>query len=70
MTAPLLQIDGVTIDYNTKKGNLRALRDISFDVNKGEIVGIVGESGCGKSTLISTILQLLPQNAEWKKRGY
>ena len=67
MTAPLLQIDGVTIDYNTKKGNLRALRDISFDVNKGEIVGIVGESGCGKSTLISTILQLLPQNAEWKK---
>src|SRR6056300_784242 len=67
MTAPLLQIHSVTIDYNTKKGNLRALRDISFDVNKGEILGIVGESGCGKSTLISTILQLLPQNAEWKK---
>ena len=67
MTQSLLQIDGITIDYDTKRGNLRALRDITFDVKQGEIVGIVGESGCGKSTLISTILQLLPQNAKWKQ---
>lgn len=67
MTQPLLKIDGLSIDYETSRGNLQALRDISFDVKKGEIVGIVGESGCGKSTLISAILRLTAPNTVFQK---
>lgn len=67
MTEPLLEIDHLSVDYNTAKGSLKALRDISFDVGKGEIVGIVGESGCGKSTLISAILRLLAPNAYFRE---
>ena len=53
MTETLLELDNLSVDYETERGDLKALRDITFDVRKGEIVGIVGESGCGKSTLIS-----------------
>lgn len=62
MTEKLLEIDSLSVDYETARGDLKALRDITFDVNKGEIVGIVGESGCGKSTLISAILRLIASN--------
>lgn len=66
MTETLLEIDNLSVDYETARGNLQALRNISFDVNKGEIVGIVGESGCGKSTLISAILQLIAPNTRFR----
>lgn len=66
MTNTLLEIDNLSVDYETARGNLKALRNISFDVNKGEIVGIVGESGCGKSTLISAILQLIAPNTRFR----
>ena len=45
-------------------GSLQALSDVSFSVEPGEIVGVVGESGCGKSTLASALLRLLPPNGE------
>lgn len=66
MTDKLLEIDGLSVDYETARGDLKALRDITFDVNKGEIVGIVGESGCGKSTLISAILRLIAPNTKFR----
>lgn len=66
MTETLLEIDDLSVDYETARGDLKALRNISFDVNKGEIVGIVGESGCGKSTLISTILRLIAPNTRFR----
>ena len=67
MTETLLEIDSLSVDYETARGDLKALRDISFDVRKGEIVGIVGESGCGKSTLISAILRLVAPNTRFRK---
>ncbi len=66
MTETLLEIDNLGVDYETARGDLKALRDISFDVKKGEIVGIVGESGCGKSTLISSILKLTAPNTRFR----
>lgn len=67
MTETLLEIDHLSVDYETGRGDLKALRDITFDVNKGEIVGIVGESGCGKSTLISSILRLTAPNTRFRE---
>lgn len=66
MTEAVLEIDNLSVDYETARGDLKALRDISFDVKKGEIVGIVGESGCGKSTLISAILRLIAPNTRFR----
>ena len=63
MTGILLDIRNLSVDYETGRGPLKALRDVSFTVPNGEIVGIVGESGCGKSTLISSILRLAAPNA-------
>jgi oligopeptide/dipeptide ABC transporter ATP-binding protein len=60
----LLRVESLDVVYHTREHQLPALHDITFDVQPGEIVGIVGESGCGKSTLSSTVMQLLPPNGE------
>ena len=59
---PLLDIRNLSVDFRTPRGRVHALRDISFQVPKGKIVGIVGESGSGKSTVIWAITQLLAGN--------
>lgn len=59
----LLDIRNFSLAYNTGRGDIYALRNISFSIAPGEIVGVVGESGCGKSSLIGAILRLLPANA-------
>lgn len=57
---PLLCIQDLSIDFVSSVGNTRALKGISFTVQKGEIVALVGESGSGKSVTSLAILQLLP----------
>jgi peptide/nickel transport system ATP-binding protein len=57
---PLLQIKNLSLDFVAESGTVSALKDISFTVNKGEVVALVGESGSGKSVTSLSILQLLP----------
>jgi peptide/nickel transport system ATP-binding protein len=59
---PVLSISNLTVEFATPYGSLQALRNVSLEVGKGEIVGIVGESGCGKSTLLNAVLGLLAAN--------
>jgi peptide/nickel transport system ATP-binding protein len=61
---PLLEVDELTIDYLTDAGDVRAVAGVSFTVQPGEFVGIVGESGCGKSTLLFGVAQLLSPPGE------
>ncbi|MXZ80975.1 MAG: ABC transporter ATP-binding protein [Gammaproteobacteria bacterium] len=60
----VLGIRNLNVTFGTEGGPLRALRNVSFDVPRHRIVGVVGESGCGKSTLINAILGLLADNGQ------
>ncbi len=64
MAEPLLEVDELSIDYQTDAGDVRAVAEVSFTVKPGEFVGIVGESGCGKSTLLFGVAQLLTPPGE------
>ncbi|MDY3359715.1 MAG: ATP-binding cassette domain-containing protein, partial [Clostridium celatum] len=55
----LIQVKNLTIDFQLERGNLRACDNASIEINKNEIIGIIGESGSGKSTLASGILNLV-----------
>ena len=58
----LLEIEDLIVSYSTPKGELRAIDNVNFALDKGEIIGVVGESGCGKSTLGLTLLKMLPSS--------
>jgi peptide/nickel transport system ATP-binding protein len=60
----LLEVNGLTIEYLTDAADVRAVEDVSFSVQPGEFLGIVGESGCGKSTMLFGIAQLLSPPGE------
>ena len=64
MPDPILRISGLTVEYAMDRGAVRAVEDVSFDLDPGEFIGVVGESGCGKSTLLFAIAQLLAPPAE------
>ncbi|MHA6253128.1 ABC transporter ATP-binding protein [Oceanobacillus sp. CAU 1775] len=58
----LVEVRNLDIDYHTQNGPLKAVSDISFTLEEGERLGLVGESGCGKTTLAKSLMRLLPEN--------
>jgi len=66
MTPPLLKVSDLSLDFETRSGTVKALEEISFDLNKGEILGVVGESGSGKSVLSFAIMGLLDAAARMR----
>ncbi|BBK38360.1 ABC transporter ATP-binding protein [Allostella sp. ATCC 35155] len=62
MTA-LLQVEGLSVHFDTVRGVVRAVEDLSFAVERGQTVALVGESGSGKSTAALSLLRLLPPGA-------
>ena len=60
---PLLRIDRLAVTFYTPRGTVRAVREASLEIARGEVLGLVGESGCGKSTVAFAIMGYLPGSA-------
>jgi len=63
---PILTVVNLTTHYRTLSGYVRAAENVSFNLDKGEAMGLAGESGCGKTTVALSLLRLLPPNGEVK----
>ena len=61
---PLLEVKNLKTYFKVKRGSVKAVDNISFEVEKGEAMGLVGESGCGKTTVSLSILRILPSNGK------
>lgn len=62
----VLELKNVSVSFDTKRGEVQAVRNVSFSLKKGEILAVVGESGCGKTVMSQSVLKLLPGNAKIK----
>jgi peptide/nickel transport system ATP-binding protein len=60
MATPILRVRDLSIEFEAPGGPLRAVDRVSFDLRRGETLGLVGESGCGKTTTVLGLLRLLP----------
>ena len=58
--ATLLKVENLNTIFRTERGIVHAVNGVTYDINEGEIVGLVGESGCGKSVSQLSVMQLIP----------
>lgn len=58
----LLSVENLSTHFFSKEGTVKAVDDVSFEVHRGQTLGIAGESGCGKSVTAQSILRIVPQN--------
>ena len=63
MSDIILDVQNLSMHYETLEGNVLAVKDVTFNVKSGESFGLVGESGCGKTSVAMTLLQLQPENS-------
>ena len=63
MAGPLLKLENVSKYFKVPEGTLKAVNEVSFEINKGETFGLVGESGCGKSTLGRVVMGIYTPTA-------
>ncbi len=59
-TEPVVEVQGLRTHYETLTGKVRAVDGVSFQIRKGEAMGLAGESGCGKTTVAMSLLKILP----------
>jgi microcin C transport system ATP-binding protein len=69
MSAPLLQVDDLHVEFATEHGQVPAVRGVTFDIQPGQTVALVGESGSGKSVTALSVLKLLPYPAASHPKG-
>src|SRR5438445_2530783 len=69
MAEPLLRVEELRTYFHSSRGTVRAVDGVSFSVEKGRTLAIVGESGCGKSMTALSILQLVPEPAGYIESG-
>jgi peptide/nickel transport system ATP-binding protein len=60
----VLSVRDLHVSYQTQSGPVPAVRGVSFEIGRGEVLGLAGESGCGKSTVVNAILRLLPSGTK------
>ncbi|WP_424528384.1 dipeptide ABC transporter ATP-binding protein [Sphaerisporangium viridialbum] len=61
---PILDVRGLRVEFPSRNGPVRAVRDLSFSIAPGEVLGLIGESGSGKTTAAKAVLRLLPPGAQ------
>ena len=67
-SSPILKVENLAVAYKVRGGEVEAVQNVSFEIHRGESLGIVGESGCGKSTVAWSIVNFLGRNG-YVKRG-
>ena len=60
-TLPLLSVQGLGVEFRTRRGVARVLDDVGFELQRGQTLGVVGESGCGKSVTALAVMRLISQ---------
>ena len=65
----ILEVKNLRVSFHTYAGKVQAVRGVSFSVDKGKTLAIVGESGCGKSVTVQTIMKLTPTPPAFIEEG-
>jgi len=60
-TFPILTVEDLHVHFQLDQGVVRAVDGVSFQVNQGEIAGLIGESGCGKSVTAQAVMRIVPK---------